>query len=86
MNTTAFGVVKYSQRTDLFLRQTGYQGKANLKGMILHAQDQISTEHFHEAAHALAELKYLGGEAAKLLGIHRETLREKLRRHGETQP
>lgn len=26
------------------------------------------------------------GEAAKLLGIHRETLREKLRRHGETQP
>ena len=66
MNTTAFGVVKYSQRTDLFLRQTGYQGKANLKGMILHTQEQISTEHFHEAAHALAELKYLGGEAAKL--------------------
>ncbi len=66
MNTTAFGVVKYSQRTDLFLRQTGYEGNANLKGMILHSLGQISTEHFHEAAHALAELKYLGGEAAKL--------------------
>ncbi|MEJ7595082.1 MAG: hypothetical protein WKF77_26455 [Planctomycetaceae bacterium] len=47
MNTTAFGVVKYSQRTDLFLRQTGYVGNANLKGMILHTQGQFSTEHFH---------------------------------------
>ena len=64
MNTTAFGLVKYSQRTDLFLRQTGYQGTADLKGMILHTQQHINTEQFHEAAHALAELKYLGAEAA----------------------
>ncbi len=66
MNTTAFGLVKYSQRTDLFLRQSGYQGTADLKGMILHTQRHINTEQFHEAAHALAELKYLGAEAAKI--------------------
>ena len=65
MNTTAFGLVKYSQRTDLFLRQTGFQGQANLKGMILHAQEEIDSAHFYEASHALAELKYLGAEAAK---------------------
>ena len=66
MNTTAFGMVKYSQRTDLFLRQTGYKGNADLKGMILHTQRKIDTEYFHESAHALAELKYLGAEAAKV--------------------
>ncbi len=66
MNTTAFGLVKYSQRTDLFLRQTGYQGAADLKGMILHTQQHIDTEQFHEATHALAELKYLGAEAARI--------------------
>ena len=65
MNTTAFGLVKYSQRTDLFLRQTGFQGQPNLKGMILHAQEQIDSDHFYDASHALAELKYLGAEAAK---------------------
>jgi pimeloyl-ACP methyl ester carboxylesterase len=66
MNTTAFGLVKYSQRTDLFLRQTGYQGTADLKGMILHTQQHIDTEQFYEAVHALAELKYLGAEAARI--------------------
>jgi pimeloyl-ACP methyl ester carboxylesterase len=66
MNTTAFGVVKYSQRTDLFLRQTRYQGQAELKKMILHTQQQLDTEYFHDAAHALAELKYLGAEAARI--------------------
>ena len=65
MNTTAFGLVKYSQRTDLFLRQTGYQGTADLKSMILHTQQHTDTAQFHEAVHALAELKYLGAEAAK---------------------
>ncbi len=65
MNTTAFGLVKYSQRTDMFLRETGYTGQANLKGMILHAQEQIDADHFYDASHALAELKYLGAEAAK---------------------
>ena len=65
MNTTAFGLVKYSQRTDMFLRETGYQGQANLKGMILHAQEQIDSDHFYDASHALAELKYLGAEAAR---------------------
>ncbi|MDA1231102.1 MAG: alpha/beta hydrolase, partial [Planctomycetota bacterium] len=65
MNTTAFGLVKYSQRTDLFLRQTNYRGQADLKSMILHTQCQIETGRFHDASHALAELKYLGGEAAK---------------------
>ncbi len=64
MNTTAFGMVKYSQRTDSFLRQTGYEGNADLKGMILHTQRNLDTEHFYEAAHALAELKYLGAESA----------------------
>ncbi len=65
MNTTAFGVVKYTERTDLFLRQTGYHGAAELKGMILHTQRFLDKDHFHEASHALAELKYLGAEAAK---------------------
>lgn len=70
MNTTAFGMVKYSQRTDLFLRQTNYRGQADLKSMILHTQYQIETERFHDASHALAELKYLGAEAAKTHDIH----------------
>ncbi|HQX52447.1 MAG TPA: alpha/beta fold hydrolase [Planctomycetaceae bacterium] len=65
MNTTAFGLVKYTERTDLFLRQTGYHGAAELKGMILHTQRFLGEDHFHEASHALAELKYLGAEAAK---------------------
>ncbi|RLT07050.1 MAG: alpha/beta fold hydrolase [Planctomycetota bacterium] len=65
MNTTAFGLVKYSQRTDIFLRQTGYQGTADLKSMIRHTQQHTDTAQFHEAVHALAELKYLGAEAAK---------------------
>ena len=69
MNTTAFGVVKYSLRTDQFLRNTGYKGQPNLKGMILHTQEQTDTEHFHDASHALAELKYLGAEAAKIHDI-----------------
>ena len=66
MTTTAFGLVKYSQRTDLFLRQTGYQGAADLKGMILHTQEHVHPDQFHEAVHALAELKYLGAEAAQV--------------------
>ena len=65
MNTTAFGLVKYSQRTDIFLRQTGYQGTADLKSMIRHTQQHTDTAQFHEGVHALAELKYLGAEAAK---------------------
>lgn len=64
MNTTAFGVVKYSERTDLFLRQTGYRGAAELKGMILHTHRFLADEHFHDASHALAELKYLAAEAS----------------------
>ncbi|MEZ6034177.1 MAG: alpha/beta hydrolase [Planctomycetaceae bacterium] len=66
MNTTAFGMFKYSQRTDAFLRQTGYQGTANLKGMIQHSQQHLESANFHEAAHALAELKYLGAESAQI--------------------
>jgi len=66
MNTTAFGVVKYSQRTDLFLRQTNYRGQADLKSMIVHTQQQLDMELFHDAAHALAELKYLAAEAARI--------------------
>jgi pimeloyl-ACP methyl ester carboxylesterase len=66
MNTTAFGLVKYSERTDLFLRQSDYKGHADLKSMILHSQDQVETGNFHDASHALAELKYLGAEAARI--------------------
>lgn len=62
LNTTAFGLVRHSERTDVFLHQTGFQGSEDLKRMILHTLDHREGELYHEATHALAELNYLAAE------------------------
>ena len=40
LNTSTFGSVRHSERTEVFLRQTGYRGADDLKPMILHASHQ----------------------------------------------
>ncbi len=66
LNTTAFGLVRHSERTEEFLRQTSYRGPDDLKPMIQHSARQQEREHFFEATHALAELNYLGAEVVKV--------------------
>ena len=65
LNTTAFGIVRHSERTDVFLQRTGYKGGDDLKNMILHAKVHRTDEHFHEATYALAELNYLAAEVVR---------------------
>ncbi len=65
LNTTAFGLVRHSKRTDVFLEQTGYTGSDDLKQMIKHAAVHRSGKHFFEGTHALAELNYLAAEVIK---------------------
>lgn len=65
LNTTAFGLVKHSERTELFLRQTGYQGGDDLKLMIRHAATHRAGKHYYEATHSLSELNYLAAEVVK---------------------
>jgi pimeloyl-ACP methyl ester carboxylesterase len=65
LNTTAFGIVRHSQRTDVFLRRTGYKGADDLKNMIRHAKVHRTDEHFHEATYSLAELNYLAAEVVR---------------------
>lgn len=65
LNTTAFGLVRHSEQTEIFLKQTGYRGGEDLKLMIRHAMVHRSGEHFQEATHALAELNYLAAEVVK---------------------
>ena len=65
LNTTAFGLVKHSERTELFLRQTGYQGGDDLKLMIRHSATHRAGKHYYEATHSLSELNYLAAEVVK---------------------
>lgn len=65
LNTTAFGLVRHSARTDTFLQQTKYTGHDDLKTMIRHSKRYIHSEHSFEATHAVAELNYLAAEVVK---------------------
>jgi pimeloyl-ACP methyl ester carboxylesterase len=65
LNTTSFGIVSHSQRTELFLRQTGYKGPDELKPMMIHAASYRTGDTFFEASHAHAELNYLAAEVVK---------------------
>jgi pimeloyl-ACP methyl ester carboxylesterase len=65
LTTTAFGLVRHSERTDAFLRQTSYKGREDLKHMIQHASAHRDSELFHEATYAQAELNYLAAEVVK---------------------
>lgn len=65
LNTTSFGIVRHSQRTELFLRQTGYKGSDELKPMMIHAANHRNGDTFFEASHAHAELSYLAAEVVR---------------------
>ncbi len=65
LKTTEFGLVKHSDETEVFLRQTGYAGGEDMKQMIKHARDHRNTGHYFEATHALAELNYLAAEVVR---------------------
>ncbi len=65
LNTTAFGLVRHSEQTEIFLKQTGYRGGEDLKPMIQHAMSHRSGAHFQEGTHAIAELNYLAAEVVK---------------------
>lgn len=65
LNTTSFGLVRHSERTELFLHQTGYKGPDELKSMMIHASSQRVGPRFFEASHAFAELNYLAAEVVK---------------------
>ena len=65
MKTTEFGLIKHSDETEVFLRQTGYAGGEDMKQMIKHARSHRDTGHFFEATHALAELNYLAAEVVR---------------------
>jgi pimeloyl-ACP methyl ester carboxylesterase len=62
LNTTTFGLVRHSERTENFLRVSGYRGSDDLKRMILHTAASCGGEDSQEAIHALAELNYLAAE------------------------
>lgn len=65
LNTSAFGIVRHSERTEVFLSQSGYRGSDDLKPMIEHAARFHRDEHPHEALHASAELCYLAAGLVK---------------------
>jgi len=65
LNTTAFGLVRHSEQTEIFLKQTGYRGGEDLKPMIRHAMIHRSGAHSQEGTHAIAELNYLAAEVVK---------------------
>ena len=65
LSTTAFGLVRHSERTESFLRRTGFKGGDDLKNMIRHAKVHRTDEHFHEATYSLAELNYLAAEVVR---------------------
>ena len=65
LTRTTFGIVKHSERTDVFLQETGYHGSDELKPMIQHAASFEEGPHRAEATHALAELKYLAAEVVR---------------------
>lgn len=70
LNTTTFGLVTHSPRTDHFLKRTGYRGREDLKKMIQHAAQQRDGGEYFEATHATAELKYLAAETIRSRDPH----------------
>jgi len=65
LTTTAFGLVRHSERTDNFLRASGYRGSDDLKRMIQHTVAYRCGEDSPEAIHAIAELNYLAAEVVR---------------------
>ncbi|MEZ6039014.1 MAG: alpha/beta hydrolase [Planctomycetaceae bacterium] len=63
LHSTRFGDLAPSERTNLYLSRSGYDGPAELQPMLYHCANQLRAAWEHDALYALAELRYIGARS-----------------------